>query len=286
VSSSVYKLTNDFMLFLSLIDSGARVVGSNESMEGDDQEDAAREQAWLLEEQRLREEEAVREEQIRRQNQSGLLEQQRRREEEAVREEQHRREVLRQEEEAVREEQHRREVLRQREAELLEQHRQEAELLLLEQQRQEEAAREQQRQEEVLSQRQAEQNEPLNFLVGQHQHQRIRFSPKANDNARWSEKTKNDLRDRNEEQRNYSRLLKRRGKRLNGNSNGEVQHAPSALAGNDDGNSNGEDQHAPSAAQHMNEMAELNALEREFNQEFEDSFHCLLAMKKSSMRQN
>ncbi len=66
------------------------------------------------------------------------------------------------------------------------------------------------------------------------------------------------MRERHEEQRNYSRFLKRRSRRLAGNYV--------------DGNNNEEVQHAPSTAQHGHEIEELTALEREFNQEFELSF--------------
>lgn len=225
------------MLFLSLIDSGARLVGSDESMEEDDQEEAAQEQQR---QEVLRQRQAAQhQEEIRRQIQA--------------------------EEEAAREEQHRQEVLRQRAAELLEQQRQEAEQLILEQQHQEEAAQEQQHQEEFLIQRQAEQNE-FNFLVWQQQHQRGPFhqversTPKANDRARWSEKTKDDLREMNEEQRSHSRLMKRRSKCLSGYSNEEVQHASEEV------------QHASSAAQHRREMEVFNVLQRELNQDIHFNF--------------
>ena len=131
--------------------------------------------------------------------------------------------------------------------------------MILEQRHQEEAAQEQQHQEEFLSQRQAEQNEFSNLLVWQQQdqrgpfHQVERSTPKANDRARWSEKTKDDLREMNEEQRSASRLMKRRSKRLSGFSNEEVQHASSA-------------------AQHRQEMEVFNALQRDLNEDIHFNF--------------
>jgi hypothetical protein len=230
VFSSVYKLTSVHFIFVT-DDLGFRVVGSDQNMQEDDHEldkfirqRQAEEAAW---EQQCQEE-------VLRQRQSELLDQQH--QEEEARVQQRQEEVLRQRQVKLLEQQ------RKEEAEILEQHRIKRETELLEQQ---------------------EQQNELNFLVGQQQHQipfhQVKwFSPKANDHARWSEKTKDDLRERNEEQRNYLRFLKRRSR---------------CLAGNYvNGNNNEEVQHAPSAAQHGHEMEELTALEREFNQEFKFSF--------------
>jgi hypothetical protein len=224
------------------------VVKFNENMEEDDQlhqeEEAAeairQRQAELLEhEQQLQE--AIRhrqEEEAIMQHQAELLEQEQQLQE-AIRQCQEEEAIRQHQAKLIEQEQQLQEAIRQhQEEDVIRQHQEE----LLEQAAQEEAIRRCQEEDAT---------NPKPY------HPPIRFSPKATDHFRVSERKREDIFDIAAENRKKARAGTRRSKRLHDFA------LPQQHAGN-------EVQRAPSADAHRHEMALLDALEANFRADFQD----------------